>query len=298
MNKLLITSLISAFILSVSCKDRSKTSVEDQSAGNKSVNTTASAYNLNSPQKFNMPDELLEISGITFKNGDPSLVYAEQDEDGNVYRIKPGEQKTTLTSFAKAGDYEDIALSGNYVVILRSDGKLYTFPFAELGKPTASNVKEFKKLVPEGGEYESLFADGNKLYLVAKHSAEGKQRKTSDGYILNIDDNGSIVPAGSFSVDVKQIDEQSGAKKTDFRPSALAQHPLTHEWYIVSSVNKLLVVADGSWNVKKVYKLSNPAFLQPEGIAFDKDGNLYISNEGDKITPGTILKFKYNKQGA
>jgi len=293
MNKLLTLSLVSIFILGISCKDRTKDSGSDNS-GAMSTKLTG-PYNLNAPQKFNMPDELLEISGIAFRNLDPSVVFTEQDEAGKVYRIKLGEQNTSATKFAKPGDFEDIALSGNYVIMLRSDGKFYTFPFNELDKPEASSVQEFKKLIPPG-EYESLFADGGKLYLVAKHVADGRQRKTCDGYMLNVGVNGSLSAAGTFSIDVKEIDKLSGTQKTDFRPSAMARHPLTKEWYILSSVNKMLVVTDGSWKVKSVYKLTHPAFLQPEGIAFDRQGNLYISNEGDKITPGTILKFKYNAQ--
>lgn len=293
MNKLLTLSLVSIFILGISCKDRSKEG--DGNNSNSVPRQTAGPYNLNAPQKFNMPDELLEISGIAFRNLDPSIVYTEQDEAGKVYRIKLGEQKTTATKFAKPGDFEDIALSGNYVIMLRSDGKFYTFPFSELGKPEASGVQEFKKLIPPG-EYESLFADGGKLYLVAKHVAEGHQRKTCDGYTLNVATDGSLSAAGTFSIDVKEIDKLSGTQKTDFRPSAMARHPLTKDWYILSSVNKMLVVTDGSWKVKSVYRLTHPAFLQPEGIVFDSQGTLYISNEGDKITPGTILKFKYNAQ--
>jgi uncharacterized protein YjiK len=36
-------------------------------------------------------------------------------------------------------------------------------------------------------------------------------------------------------------------------------------------------------------------FKQPEGIAFDNAGNLYISNEKGNGNNGSILKFIYQK---
>ena len=69
----------------------------------------------------------------------------------------------------------------------------------------------------------------------------------------------------------------------------------TNEWYILSSVNKMLIVADADWNVKNVYALNPAQFHQPEGIAFDNQFNLYISNEGDLVSPGNVLKFNYIK---
>ncbi len=69
------------------------------------------------------------------------------------------------------------------------------------------------------------------------------------------------------------------AHKIVFHPSALAQNPLTREWFVLSSVNKLLVITDENWKVKSVYPLDPSVFNQPEGIAFDQQQNLYISNE-------------------
>jgi uncharacterized protein YjiK len=73
----------------------------------------------------------------------------------------------------------------------------------------------------------------------------------------------------------------------------MAKNPLTKQWYIVSSVNELLVVTDADFKVTAAYSLDHKLFLQPEGLAFDKKGNLYISNEGDEFAKGTILKFNF-----
>jgi hypothetical protein len=55
----------------------------------------------------------------------------------------------------------------------------------------------------------------------------------------------------------------------------------------------MLVIADANWQVKEVYPLPSSTFVQPEGIAFDGNNNLYISNEGGPTSGGNILKFTY-----
>ena len=42
-----------------------------------------------------------------------------------------------------------------------------------------------------------------------------------------------------------------------FKPSAAAINPLTHELFILASVNKMLVVADKNGNIKNVYPLDH-----------------------------------------
>ena len=110
-------------------------------------------------------------------------------------------------------------------------------------------------------------------------------------FSLKLSVDGSLKNAGQFNIDVKKIEELTGKKKIAFHPSALSKNPQTNEWYILSSVNRLLVIADLNWNVKEVFSLNPGLFGQPEGIAFDKASNLYISNEGDRLRPGNVLKF-------
>ena len=52
-----------------------------------------------------------------------------------------------------------------------------------------------------------------------------------------------------------------------------------------------MVITDANWKVQDVYPLIGNSFYQPEGIAFDAEGNLYISNEGDELSDGNVLKF-------
>ena len=84
-----------------------------------------------------------------------------------------------------------------------------------------------------------------------------------------------------------------GNAKLIFRPSAVTLNPVTNEWFILSSVNKLLVIADAGWKVKQAFKLDPTLFSQPEGIAFDNKRTLYISNERGVLEAATVLKFNY-----
>ncbi|HEK22271.1 MULTISPECIES: SdiA-regulated family protein [unclassified Mucilaginibacter] len=260
---------------------------------NRSNYNSPKGYDLNHPIKYNMPADLLEISGIAFNNGDANTIYAEQDEDGKLFYFKPGDKNIRHTKFAKHGDYEDVAVINNYVVLMRSDATFFTFPLNGIKNKDADNVQEFKKILPDG-EYEGMHAYGGKLYILCKIGTGVDHNKLCNGYILTIDAEGKLEKSGNFLIAVKNIAAKLGEKKMKFHPSALAKNPLTSQWYILSSVNKIIVTTDNNWNVQQVYPIDPKIFLQPEGMAFDRQGNLYISNEGSKTQPGNILFFKHH----
>jgi DNA-binding beta-propeller fold protein YncE len=183
------------------------------------------------------------------------------------------------------------------VIILRSDGVLFEFPFTDKSLEEIISTKKWTGgLVPKG-EYEGLCADESNgmVYVLCKQCESDKPGEATTAYMLRVQPGGSIMPKGSISIDVQAIEELSGKKKLKFFPSALAKNPQTQEWYILSSANKMLVIADNTWRVKEVYPLDPAHFRQPEGIAFDGDNNLYISNEGDAISNGNVLKFVFKK---
>jgi len=251
-------------------------------------------YDLNNPQRIIMPASLHEISGITFYQGRTDTVYAEQDEDGRLFYLKPGDKKAESFHFGKHGDYEDVAICNGYVIMLKSDGKLYTFPMTDIHGTETDHVVEWKDLLPQG-EYEGMYADETNrlIYILCKHCQDEKTTKIAQGYIFQLSNDGKISQSSSFVVNIQDVEALTGEKKINFHPSALGHNPRTNEWYIVSSVNKLLVVADNNWKVTAVYKLNPALYIQPEGIAFDKDNNLYISNEGGDLHAGNILKITY-----
>ena len=253
-------------------------------------------YDFSKPTVFKMPQILDEISGIAFLNGKKDTVYAVQDEEGLLFSFPLGQDKNEVKKFAKKGDYEDLAILHNYFVILKSEGNLMTFPRPHFKEEKVNNVLEINTLLPQG-EYEGLYADAetSNLYALCKECPEAKTSKKALGYILKMATNGKISANGQFSIDVNDVESKVGDKKIKFKPSALAKNKKTNEWYVLSSTNHLLVVTDSAWAVKEVYSLNPTLFQQPEGMAFDSDSNLYISNERGDATQGNVLKFVYQK---
>ncbi len=79
-----------------------------------------------------------------------------------------------------------------------------------------------------------------------------------------------------------------------FQPSGIAIHPKTGNIYVLGSVGNLLLVFSREGEMLAIIDLKSKVHPQPEGICFDPDGTLYISNEGDE-GEGTILKFEPKK---
>ncbi len=118
-----------------------------------------------------------------------------------------------------------------------------------------------------------------------------KQAQTS-GYIFTIGENGQFQPKGEFAIQLDQLKEFDTKIKKTFKPSALAKKADSKEWYILSSVDKALVVTDENFHVKSLTSLDPKMFPQPEGINFDSKFNLYISSEAGNQDKGLIYKFE------
>ena len=254
-------------------------------------------YDLANPQKFIMSESLHEISGITFIRPNNDSLYAIEDEDGKLFYFRPGGEKPEYKKFGKHGDYEDVTIlggnTGNSFVVLRSDGSLYVFPTSFI-QNDKQDVEEYPNILP-AGEYEGLYGDDdNSLYALCKNCKEDDQRDGVSVFKLQRNGKGHLKIMDHFTVDVSGISLPKEQRKGKFHPACLARHPITREWYIISSVNKVLLVLDSQWKLKAAYSLKPSLFKQPEGLAFDSKGNMYVSNEGGDGNANVLL-FAYSQ---
>lgn len=251
-------------------------------------------FDFSKPEKLELPGSLQEISGITFKPGKNDTIFAVQDEDGIVFQLTWDGGIQRHTQFTPKGDFEDITIINGQTILLKSNGQLNTFPEADLRLNETKRLQEWKKVIPKE-EYEGMYGDAvtNKIYVLCKKCEPDNAEKKITGYILD-----TTQPENTpveFKISVKDFPSFNNQKQKGFKPSALTKNQKTNEWYILSSINNLLVITDDQWNWKESIELNPEVFNQPEGITFDADGNLYISNEGTEQLPGNILKFKQNQ---
>ena len=122
-----------------------KTDVFTFLGGSQIKNEDATARELKIPvititKKWEMPKQLLEISDLSYV--DDKRIACVQDELGTVfiYNIASSSVEKEIP-FGAVGDYEGLAMVGETVWVLRSDGKLFEVNNINAAKPM---VKEYK----------------------------------------------------------------------------------------------------------------------------------------------------------
>jgi hypothetical protein len=239
-------------------------------------------YDFSSGKKLLLFGKLEEISGIAFLPDSDTILMAVNDEEGRVYEVNINNPKFKADpfEFAGKGDYEDITFYKGLWQVLHSNGTIYA------GDLITPEWPKPPKILPEG-EYEGMVAYQDTLFVICKECPENEEGKATVFFIKTAGD--SLHIANSIQLDATEFMK---GKQKKVLASALARHPFTHEWYILSHLNGSLYIADSEFKIKQSVKLPRSLFSQPEGIAFSSTGDLFISNEGDGAS-GYILQFEY-----
>jgi uncharacterized protein YjiK len=260
--------------------------------GKETVVVSPDGYNMKAAVQIKLPLELDEISGVAYYPADSSI-FAINDEKGWLYKIKKGQQ-IRRWKFSQGADFEDVVLLDSIFYVLQSNGNIIRLSF---GDQNTVAVQQY--YYSQGGEskneFEILYYDSvkSKLILICKDCETDKKKSLTT---FTFDPEAGVYGDSSFSINVTDIATAVGEKKLKFKPSAASINPTNGLLYIVSAINKLLVVADVNGIIKNVYKIDESVFKQPEGITFTPSGGMIVSNEAADVGVADILYFSYNKK--
>ena len=270
-------------------------------------------YDLSTPSEtFKIDAPLLEISGLTTTTYNTQLACLN-DEKGQLFYIDKKTGKVTPSLiFQEKGDFESIEFVKDTLWAMTSKGKL--FKVWNLEKTPFDvqifKIESLKTANIEGMGYDNL---NHRLLLAAKgDKADGTTVRTVWAFDLE-KQAPSVkkvfdVQLTDFQAFLKSKSEKKYAKLTkdyvdspvangfEFGPSGIAVHPLTGHLYIVSSVNKVLLVLSPKGSIVEIVKLDKTLFPQPEGLCFGADGTLFISNEAKENPSASLLVFKMEKK--
>ncbi|MFC5282983.1 SdiA-regulated domain-containing protein [Pedobacter alpinus] len=254
---------------------------------------------------IDLPKKLQEISGITFITD--SLVAAIEDEHGIIYYYDLGKQEIIKEyTFADDGDYEDIVKVGSDLYVVKSDGTIY-----EIRNFANKNPAVIHYNTPLKGKNDIEGLTYNKelnslLLSVKEKNLDKNQKDTKNIYQFSlIDKTLNEIPVyqihfkdieSAFESDAlieasKKFLKAAGNDNLNevIKPSALTYHPIDGNLYILSAINNMVIVLDKEGAFLNIIKLTGKEFTQPEGLAFNSKGEMFISNEG-KNKKGNITK--------
>ncbi len=270
-------------------------------------------YKLDKPDEtFKLNKDLEEISGLGICSKG-KVLYAVQDELGTIFKLsKETGEILDKIKFHKAGDYEGIEMVDDQIYIVKSTGTIYKV--INPGKKT-QQLEKFNGFLSRENDVEGLAYDkkNNRLLVACKGiPATGESfeviryKKVIYGFDL---DSKSIQPDPVYTIQLENIRNylqqhkhlkeyeklvnffSAGKENLTFNPSAIAVHPQTQDIYIISSSGKVMCVLNEAGDVVHIEKLKKDIHAQPEGLTFEDDGTMYISNEAKGGKP-KIHRFK------
>lgn len=239
-----------------------------------------------------MPPQLREISGLALTSR--GTVLTHDDNAGRVYEIDP-KTGVLLKGFSLQGnqkeDFEAIAIAGNDIYLMASDGKLFRFREGVDGQQVGFIMFDTglkKECEFEGMTYES---DSTRLLMVCKRIHDKQAARDVRIYRMPLPLNRATFSMMNIPVD----DVIQSNKWKDFRPSDIAIDPNTRNYVIIASHEKGIAVISPDGDVLRSGPLPGD-HRQAEGVAVTRDSILMISDESN-VLPAAITLYRWLPNG-
>lgn len=240
-------------------------------------------------KRWELPDELLEISALSYIDEDRFACV--QDEKGSIYIYNTSSEKIDQEiSFAEAGDYEGLTVVGTTAYVVNSGGRIFEVQNF-LNKNKA--IKEYATALSTRENIEGLCFDKehNRLLMAVK---DKDPNSTNYKGIYSFDLNSKkFVPDVIYRIDLENELFSEGKKKkskNEIHPSAITIKDGSGDVYIMDGPASRLLILNKEGSIKSLINLDKKEFPQPEGVTFNSKEQLFISNEGSKKKSGTIIQ--------
>ena len=268
-------------------------------------------YTLSEPdQTYKLSNRLNEVSGINIaKNGEAILI---DDEKGSIFYYNLAQQKILRdVPFSKSDNWEDLYATNDTVYVLKNNGDLVEVSKTN-GDSTQVTIRTVNTGLKVSNDTEGLCYDKKKkVFLIAckgkpglenfteqykgrkaiyEYDLKTRQLNTTPVILINVHKVESMILGTQSNLIRRIMNLFNVPTKSVFQPAGIAIHPISGDIYIISAVGRVLLLLDSKGTIKTARKLPPKLFTQPEGIAFDESGNMFISNE-ERTGTGKILKF-------
>lgn len=293
--------------------------------------TTTSTYDLAHPTRaFDLPRDLREISDLTWV-GEHTLGCV-QDEKGILYLLDARDGRLRAAHpFGPKGDYEGVARVGAEFYVLRSDGMLLrlTTRGAGLGVGDAIALATPERNL-EGLCFDPLRSllliapkdvavpppspkDGDQDKAAERAAKRARQEAEDERVLWGFDPKTrKLLDEPVLRLSIPRIVAQAegnpdlptrSGKKGELRPdlklrfSCVAVHPQTHEIWMLSSADHLVLAFSRSGDLRLLRALDPKLLPKPEGMTFLPDGSLVLSTEAD-TGPARVFVYAPGKSPA
>lgn len=226
--------------------------------------------------QWRLPDRLREISGLAL-TADQRLL-AITDEVAVIYEIDfmSGEivKEFAMGSPPVRGDFEGIAVVGDAVWLMTSDGILYrTVEGADRARVAYS---KFDSGLGDYCEFEGLGQDQQALLLACKET--GSKKDVLKVFTLSVS---SATPRLSATIEIEQEALADKLEKKNIRPSAITRDSGSGNLVLVAAQQKALITLSPDGRLIDAIILPGKGrHRQAEGIEITAAGRLLIADEG------------------
>lgn len=238
-----------------------------------------------------LPAALREVSGLAVDAR--GALYAHADERGVIDQLNVSTgriiRSTTIGTPPIRADFEGIAVAGRQLVVLTSDGQLYS---AALG--TNGSVGEFTRTDTGLGkwcELEGLAFDPARDLLLIGCKLPVRPSRTHHVTLFRWSRAARrLAQPDRITVPMADIARTSGVSR--FHPSAVEVDPGTGHYLLLAGRERALLEITPDGGVLAGAHLTHSLHEQPEGLALLGDSLLLIADEGGRRPP-TLTAYRH-----